>query len=177
MDGLASLLKDNNNPIEKNQPVLKLERVFYNYMKQFFLFLFSVIVFTAISCNNNAAEKTQSVPPIQSSENKDLVIDSTEIILLDTTAENNSKPISIKRTSDKIFIQSLVNHYKEQTVSVNINCIPTYRIYCFINGDVIKTLYISTATNCSYLAYVHNGSKYYTALSDSLKAMITQLVK
>lgn len=142
-------------------------------MKQFFLFLFSVI---AISCNNNAEEKMQS-HPIQSSENKELVIDSTEIILLDITAENNSKPISIKRTSDKIFIHSLVNHYKKQTVSVNINCNPTYKIYCFNNGEVIKTLYISTASNCSYLAYVHNGAKYYTALGDSLKAMITQLVK
>lgn len=146
-------------------------------MKQLFLFLFSVTLFAAISCNNNAVEKTQSSPSFELSVNKALIIDSTEIILLDTTAKNNLKPISIKRTSNKNFIQALVNHYKKQTVSVNTNCNPTYKIYCFRNGEVMKTLYVSTAANCRYLAYVHNGFKYYTALNDSLKAMITQLVK
>ena len=140
------------------------------------LFFFLIVIFAA--CNNTVnnsntqafSSDSNSVAPnngIGFSE-----ADSVEVYFFSDPGKQ--KEFTKVFVTDTSSINVLVDNLDKQAVSMR-ECPHDGKIFFYRNGDVFKTVYVSTADSCKYFAYAINATPHYVPISDAAFRLIKQL--
>jgi thioredoxin-related protein len=143
-------------------------------MKNLSFFLF-VLFFGACNSNVNNHEKTD-VPDSRSTASINSRpdfgnVDSIEVYFFVDPAKQ--KEFTRLFITDKSSITALVENLDNQPVVMK-ECPHDGKIFFYRNGDVFKTVYISTADTCRYFAYAINATPHYVMIDDSAQMLISK---
>jgi hypothetical protein len=127
------------------------------------------------ACNNNADHTKKPAVHADSnsiSVNNDTVFantDSIEVYFYKDPARQ--KEFTKLFVTDKALISVLVGNLDHQSVEMK-ECPHDGKMFFYRSGSVFKTVYISTADTCRYLAYTINATPHFVLISDSAYSLI-----
>jgi hypothetical protein len=143
-------------------------------MKYIFFFLLVILA----ACNNNVSNsntKVISADSISGAPNNRTGfsgVDSVEVYFFSDPGKQ--KEFTRLFVTDTPSINVLVENLDKQPASMK-ECAHDGKIFFYRNGDVFKTVYISTADSCRYFAYAMNANSHYVPISDAAFRLIGKL--
>jgi hypothetical protein len=138
-----------------------------------------ILLITFIAACNNSTESTKDA---------DTQADSTTVSGSSQPEFNATDSIEIYFYKDpanqKEFTRSFVTAPSEiRVLAQNLGsvdttikeCLHDGKMYFYRNGDVFKTVYVSTTDTCRYFAYAINARPYFSPMSDTAYRLINTL--
>ena len=86
----------------------------------------------------------------------------------------NQKEFTRLFVTDKASISVFAENLDHQPAEIN-ECPHDSKMFLYRNGEVYKTVYISTADTCRYLAYAINANPQFVRINDSLYNLMNKL--
>lgn len=129
-------------------------------MRTFLSILISLVI---ISCNQSPTG-IEKLPEI-------IQTDSVEILYFNEP--DNDRYFTYLPTTDKKFINSLVEDLSEHSIE-EFECFKKGKIYMFSKGKIFNTVYFSHE-QCDVLRFIHNGKVYYFKPSEETKNLLKEM--